>query len=544
MPLGFDDAVLLIVTKSPARSIGIAAPERIPTIPTSRSFVLILGACAVAAACSRTERAPDLLLVGLEGSPQQLDPRFSLDAYSSRVGTLLYAGLLRTTPDGATEPALAEAMEVPSPTRYRLRLREGLRFHDGSPLEAADVAATIDSILDPAIGSPKAAGFALVERIETPDPRTVEFRLRAPHAPFPVALTIGIVPRAWRHRGAGGDPPPGTGPFRLESWERDRALRLARFDGYYEGPALLEGVEFRVVPDPTVALLKLKAGELDLLQNMVNPDHLKALARMEDLQVVEADGVNYSYLGFNLEDPVVGDRRVRRAVAHAIDRRAIVEHLLRGAATPATGLLAPSNWAYAAEVPTYAYDPARARALLDEAGYRRPRDGGPRLRINYKTSTNPERRQIAEVFQHQLAEVGIEVAIESLEFGTFFGQIKDGNFQMYSLTWVGTTEPDLFYNVFHSGQTPPVGANRGRYRNPEMDALVEAARVETDREKRKALYAQVQRLAAEDLPYVSLWWSKNVVVARADLQGFVIYPGGDYLSLKDATLGGLSPAPR
>ncbi|MCA9773999.1 MAG: ABC transporter substrate-binding protein, partial [Myxococcales bacterium] len=366
---------------------------------------MVLGICAGAAgACTPAERPRDHLIVGLEGTPTQVDPRFSLDAYSSRVGTLLYAGLLRTTPDGATEPALAETMEVPSPTHYRLRLREGLRFHDGSPLEAADVAATLESIQDPAVGSPKAASFALLSHIETIDARTLDLYLTEPHAPFPVALTVGIVPRAWRHRAAGTEPPPGAGPYRLARWDRGRALRLERFEGYYEGRPTLGAVEFQVVPDPTVALLKLKAGELDLLQNMVNPDHLKALARMPDLQVIEAEGVNYSYLGFNLEDPVVGNVLVRRALAHAIDRRSIVTHLLRDSATPATGLLAPSNWAYTPDVRVYPYDPARARALLDEAGYPKPPGGGPRLRINYKTSTNPQRRQIAEIFQQQLAD--------------------------------------------------------------------------------------------------------------------------------------------
>lgn len=491
-----------------------------------------------AACVPEARRAPDRIVVGLEGEPQQLDPRFGLDAYSSRVGTLLYSGLLRPTPDGGVAPDLAAEMEIVSPTRYRFVLREGLRFHDGSPCEAADVAAAYASLLDPALGSPKGASFGRIERIETPTPLEIDIFLSEPYAPLLASLTQGIVPRSWRDRGAGAEPPPGTGPYRLARWDRGAALFLERYEGYHGGAARLPRIEFRIAQDPTVALLRLKAGELDLLQNSVNPDHLKALRRMPDLRVAAQDGVGYSYLGFNLEDPALGDVRVRRAIAHAIDREAIVRHLLHDTATAATGLLAPSNWAYEPNVRTYPYDPARARALLDEAGYPPPPGGGPRLALVYKTSTNPQRRQIAEVIQHQLAEVGVEARVQSLEFGTFFGQIKTGNFQMYSLTWVGVQEPDIYYEVFHSSRTPPEGGNRGRYRSARMDRLVEAARRAVDREERRRLYAEVQRLAAEDLPYVSLWWSKDIVVARADLRGFTIYPGGDFYALKDAWFEG------
>jgi peptide/nickel transport system substrate-binding protein len=189
-------------------------------------------------------------------------------------------------------------------------------------------------------------------------------------------------------------------------------------------------------------------------------------------------------------------------------------------------------------VPRWPYDPGRAKQLLDEAGFSDPDGNGPlpRFRLSFKTTNIDLRRRIAEALKEQLQEVGIELEIRSYEWGTFYSDIKKGNFHLYSLAWVGVMDPDIFYQIFHSQSMPPAGDNRGRYHNAELDRLLDQGRATTDAAARKLIYRRAQEIIADDLPYVPLWWWKNVVVKRPELRGFVPYPDGDLISLKSASL--------
>jgi len=227
---------------------------------------------------------------------------------------------------------------------------------------------------------------------------------------------------------------------------------------------------------------------------------------------------------------------VRQAIAHAIDRDAIIETLLDGQARKADGLLAPENWAYAQGLTRYKYDPEKAELLLDRAGFKRRGPGEPRFVLSYKTSTDRLRNRIADVMVHQLEQVGIAVEKRSYEWSTFFDDIKKGNFQSFSLTWVGLMDPDILRYIFHSSMTPPVGANRGGYSNLHVDDLLDRARIENDTKKRKDLYVQAQRIIADDCVYVPLWWADDIVVTSKRLEGFKLEPGGVYTSLAKARL--------
>ena len=227
---------------------------------------------------------------------------------------------------------------------------------------------------------------------------------------------------------------------------------------------------------------------------------------------------------------------MRKAIAYAIDRQAIIEHLIGGLAVPASGVLSPMNWAYEKDVSAYPYDPQKSGQLLDEAGYPDPDGEGPgsRFELNYKTSQNELRRRIGEALQAQLERVGIKVQMRTYEWGTFFSDIKNGNFQLYTLTWVGVTDPDIFYYLFHSKSIPPHGANRGYYFSDDVDRLIMRGRVTQDMDARKTIYSEIQKILAEDLPYVSLWFSVNIAVMDKRIKGFQLYPSGDLISLKDA----------
>ncbi len=307
---------------------------------------------------------------------------------------------------------------------------------------------------------------------------------------------------------------------------------LSRDPLYIPHPPRLEQVIFKIVPDGTVRALELKKGVLHFVQNDIEPDVVPWLQEKAGLEVLRYPGTSFQYLGMNLRDPRLQDRRVRQAIAVAIDREAIIRHLLKGLALPATGLLSPGHWAYEPDVQTHPHDPAKARALLDEAGYPDPDGSGPlpRFRLSYKTTTVDLRRRIAEAFQEQLAQVGIALDIRTYEWGTFYADIRKGNFHLYSLAWVGINDPDIYYSVFHSQMSPPQGNNRGFYAHPRIDALTEAGRRAMDIHERKRIYSKVQKLVAEDLPYIPLWWATNVVVKDKRVKGFVPYPNGDLFS--------------
>lgn len=487
--------------------------------------------------CHQEDRlGQGILVVGLESNPTNLDPRLSTDAASSRIDDLLFNRLFRKDPNGEPVKDLVEKWEQPDPLTYVFRIRKGVRFHDGRLLDARDVQYTFESLLDPSLGSPLRGSYQMISSIESPDPWTVVFKLQEPFASFLVNLDMGILPRPESAKPE-GDPTPmvGSGPFCFVSWDHGSEVRLRANADYYEGAPRIREVRFKIVPDNTVRILELKKGAVHLLVNEIEPEVLPSLEKDPRFIVEKRQGTNYSYLGFNLRDPILKSLKVRQAVACAINREDIIKYLLGGLAAPATGVLSPLNWAYDPDVTTVPFDPQKAKRLLDEAGYPDPDGEGPKERfsLSYKTSQNELRRRIGEAMQSQLDEIGIEMQIRSYEWGTFYSDIKKGNFQIYTLTWVGVTDPDIYSYLFASQSTPPTGANRGYYRNPEVDRLLKQGRVTQDRNKRKSIYGQVQRILARDLPYVSLWYSVNVAVMDSRIRGFQLFPDGSLISLKN-----------
>ncbi len=480
----------------------------------------------------------------IEAEIQHLDPRFALSAYSVKACRLVHASLV-SVDNEASEPLLelAEAIEQPDPLSYVVRLRPGVRFHDGTPLTAEDVAWTYRSIKDPALGSPYSGMYDKVVRIEVLDPLRVRFVLDRVHAPFVTDLVMGVVPRHLTE--ATGHFPEGrvvgAGPYRVGRWDSGERLELLRHDGYFGAPPRLPKLVLKTIRDDNSRLLALMGGSGDLVQNGVNPLLLDVLRQYPNLEVRSAPSISYNYLGFNLDDPVLGRKEVRQAIAYALDREAVLRSRFRGTAQLASGMLAPGHWAYEPDVRRYPYDPERARRMLDAAGLVDPDGPGPapRLRLSLKTTSNRFRRSVARVLAHQLAEVGIEVEVKAFEWGTFFHDIKSGNFQLYSLQWPAVVDPDLFHWIFHSEMIPSAenrgrGANRNHYRNPTLDALIDQGRQAIGRAERKAIYAQVQRILAEDLPYVSLWHEDNIAVTARSLQGYRILPNARFGGLLEA----------
>ena len=479
---------------------------------------------------------PEMLVMIIESSPTNLDPRVGLDAQSERIDDLLFDDLLARDEHLNVKPGLAEHWEIPDPLTYIFHLHKGVKFHDGRPLTSRDVKWTFDSLLQGKIRSTKAAAYRFVDQVEAPDDSTVIFRMKQPFATLLWNLSdgaMGIVPYGSGDEVSGH--PIGSGPFRFVSAEQDKEVIIERNDDYWGEKARLKRVRFAVVPDTTTRALELRKGSADIASNALTPDMVLALERESNLQVMRAPGTVLAYLAFNVRDPTLQDARVRQALAYAIERRPLIHYLWRDFARPAASILPPESWAYDPDVRRYDYSPERARQLLEQAGH--PLVNGVRFHLAMKTSTEESTRLLAAVLQQQLADVGIALDIRTFEFATFFSDVTRGAFELYSLRWIGGNEdPDIFEYAFHSDKFPPHGANRTYYANPRVDALIDQARSELDQNTRKQLYWEIQRILAEDVPYINLWYFDNVVVHTRRVQNLTLNPSGNYDFLKTATL--------
>lgn len=494
---------------------------------------LVLGAGLPGAACSQGRGyPPDVIVVATANAPANFDPRIGSDEASQKIHQLLYNHLVRIDDNLQVVPELAETLTNPEPTKYVATIRRGVRFHDGRALTARDVAFTFGSLIDPAFTSPRKGAYRLLASVRAVDDYTIEFTLKEPFGSFPINLVMGIVPD--RSPASIAQRPVGTGPYRFVSYAPDDRTVLAPNPEYWDGAPANGGLVLKIVPDETMRGLELRKGSADMVVNDLAPDVIHTLVGEGKVAIKTATGVDYAYIGFNLRDPILADARVRQAIGFAVDREAIVQYLRRGMASVASGVIPPLSWAYADDTFRFTHDPARARRLLDEAGYRDPDGDGPepRLRLTLKTSTSEVYRVQAAVIQRDLADIGIRLELRSMELATLFGDIIAGNVQLYTLQWVGVTDPDMLRRVFHSREVSPAGVNRGHYRNAEVDALLDRATRSTDHAERKQLYGQVQQIVAREAPYVGLWYKTNVVVHQRSLEGVTLSPIADYTFLR------------
>jgi len=495
------------------------------------AFLLLMA--GVFGGCASAPPPNNVITVAVLSSPNSLDPRIGSDETSQRVHQLVFDYLLALDEKLRVTGGLATHWEQPNPVTYLVYLRKGVRFHDGHELTADDVVHTFGSFIDPAFVSPRKGAYRMLDRVEAVDPYTVRFTLKEPFGSFPIQLVMPVVPK-----GAGAelrDRPIGTGPYRFVSFAVDDHVTLASFPDYFRGAPANGGVVLKVVPDEIMRALELRKGTVDMVVNDLSPDVVHQLAAQKAVTIAEAPGTDYAYVGVNMRDPILKDRRVRHALGHAIDRQAIVDHLRRGLARPAVGVLPPSSWAFEAGVFQFSHDPQKAIALLEEAGYRDPDGDGPqpRLRLSLKVSTNEFIRLQAAVIQQDLKRVGIELDVRSYEFATLYADVLKGNFQLFTLQWVGVSDPDMLRRVFHSKQMPPNGFNRGYYENPEVDRLIDAAMVAESDDERRKLYGDAQRVVAEDAPYISLWYKTNIAVSGTHIEGVKLTPSAEFTFLRN-----------
>lgn len=487
----------------------------------------------LAACAPKTRRTPDdTLVIAIEAAMTAPDPRYAVSNWDSKLSKLIYPGLTAVdTPSQEPRMELATKATLTAPLVWDIELRTDAKFSDGSPVTAEDVAFTYESMLAEDSDSLWHKGFSeRFSRVEAVGPHLVRFHLKEPLATFLTDIDIGIVSKAHQL---------GAGPYVLDELTTLHAV-LGVNPHFYGAKPKLPHVEIKFVRDASARLLMIVGGSVDLIQNGVRLDLLDDVREQPRVQLQTGRSVILSYLMMNNADPVMKDPRVRQAIALAIDRPAIVAAKFGGRAVLASGLLPPGHWAYADDVTKWNRDLPRARQLLDEAGLRDPDGPGPlpRVKLVYKTSSDAFRVSVARVIAAQLAEVGLDVEVRSFEFATFFSDVKKGTYQMASMQTSEITEPDFYFMYFHQSRIPskdnPDGGNRWRYVNPEVDRLTALGRHELDRDRRREIYGQVQRLVAADVPIVPLWHEDNVVLSNVDVQGYVLSP--------NARLGGLPSA--
>ena len=493
-------------------------------------------------------RGPGSVVMIIESSPNNLDLRQGTDAQSERVGGLIFDALVKKDEHYELQPWLATSWEQPDASTWVFHLHDGVRFHDGRPLEAEDVAYTIRSLIDGSLASAKGGSFIAVDKVEVRDRLTVVVHTKHPDAGLLFNMSdglFGVVPR-----GSGRDfglHPIGSGPFRFVSAVQDKEVIVERNHDYWAGmPEVLTGahrverITFQVVPDTITSALELEKGSADLASNVVTLDMVHTLEMKRNIEVASGPGSPVVYLTFNVTDPLLRDKRVRQAVASAIDRQAIVEAVWRGQARLANTLLPVGHWAAAndAQMALYPHNVSRAQRLLDEAGFPAGKDG-VRMRLTMKTSTDESTRLMAAVLQQQLRTAGIRLDIRSAEFGTFYADVTKGAFQIYALRWIGSNEdPDIFRYAYGTGSFPPKGGNRGRYSNPRVDALLAEAAASEDRAVRRADYVEVQRILADELPSIPMWYPNNEVVHTLRITNVRPRASGNFDFLREAEVTG------
>jgi len=509
------------------------------TMRRSKGLHYLLVSLLASAACLHAPvRAPGVIVVGVVSAPNSLDPRVGTDAVSQNTQQLIFSALMRVDEHLKIVPDVAERVDNPEPTVYVANLRRGVLFHDGRELTSADVVYTFRSLFDPTFPNPYRGALPMLKSVDARDRYTVVFTLTQPFRSFPANLVFPmIVPDGAGH--SFYSHPVGTGPYKFVRNVTDDRVELTAFDQYFGGPPANRGVVLKVIPDNIMAGLELRKGVTDIVVNDLPPDIVYQLEQDPRLRTERSPGTDYQYIGFNMRDPILKDVRVRRALSYAIDRNAIIEYLRRGLAVPAVGILPPESWAFNPNVPVFNYDPDKARKLLDEAGYPDPDGNGPaaRFHLTLKTSSTEFFRLQATVIQQQLQAVGVEIDVRTYEFTTLYADVLNGNFQMYSLQWVGgaVVDPDILRRVFHSNQVPPAGYNRGHFSDPQVDRVLDEASRATDDAERRRLFGEAQRLIAEQVPYISLWCKTNAVVAQRDLANLRVTPTVDFIFLKDVS---------
>ena len=468
--------------------------------------------------------------VAIESNIRTYDSRYAVDANSQYMENLIHCSLIDFDPNGSITPQLAISAPVwLSPTFLSIKLRDDLYFSNGKKVTAEDVKATYEQLNSQQV-FPRSGAFRKLKKISQKSIDHLIFELSEPDASFQNNLVVGILPHQHLDQNPIDiDKTPTCGPFTLSEKNTNRILISP--NPHYKGPIKARTqIEFKVVKSEKTRLSKLRASEIDISQNNINRDLIGDIERKyPHLKVITGSALKTTYLGFNVKDPLTGNKDIRQAISHAINRESIIDLLLGGLAEPAYSMMPPHSPYYNQGIKQRDLDIEKAKKILDDAGF--PQKDKYRFQISYKTTTDSTRINIARAIASQLKKIGIKVIIEPMEWGRFKQDVENGRVQMWSLSWIGFKDPDIFRYAFASESFPPNGGNRGRYHNKALDKLVGKGILTQAFSERKKIYDQVQQIINDELPYIFLWHEKNFAVVQKSIQGFELYQDGRLFSL-------------
>lgn len=481
------------------------------------------------------------IIMGTIGEPSTLIPFLATDSASHDVASMLFVAPLRYNKNLEIEPWAAESYEVLEDGKLlRFTLKKGILWQDGVELTADDVEFTYKLIIAPTTPTAYAEDFLAVSSFRKTGRYSFEVRYEKPFARALTSWMQSIMPR---HALEGQNllstafarNPIGVGPYRLEKWEVGSHIVLRSVPTYFEGKALLDEVVYRIIPDNATMFLELKAGKLDMM-GLSPQQYLRQTTGAsweKEWHKYKYLSFAYTYLGYNLRNPLFADVRVRRAIAHAIDRQGIIKGVLFGMGKETIGPYKPGTWAYNDTLQPYSFNPQKALELLHDAGWvdtdndgLLDKDGVPFTFTILTNQGNDQRIKAATIIQSQLKEVGITVRIRTVEWAAFIKEfVNKRRFDAVLLGWSITQDPDA-YEVWHSSKSKNGGLNFIGYHNPEVDALLEQGRLLLDMEKRKKIYDRFQELLYADQPYCFLYVPYALPIVQARFQGIEPAPAG------------------
>ncbi|MEO8436655.1 MAG: ABC transporter substrate-binding protein [Pyrinomonadaceae bacterium] len=513
--------------------------------------VLVIG--ALSAGCRRRSTA---FVIALSDNIKTIDPigSPSVDAASERVRVLMFNSLVKKDEKFDYVPELAsEIQRSDDGLTFTFKLRDGVTFHDGRALTSADAKYTMDTMLSSNFA--KSASFfegagvnkkSYIASVEAPDAATFIIKLTKPWVGLlPNLVPIPVIPKD--SYPAQKDHPIGSGPFKFLSYDTAQGVvDLEANANYWQGAPKIASIRVRVISDSNAMQAELQSGRVDIapLPTSLLPDAIKQLGDQPNLKVIQFPGSNLVLLTFNASSPPMDDVRVRQAICYAIDRERMISALLLGQGKIAHSILPEASWAYTSGQ-TYSFDPAKAKALLDEAGYKDPDGDGPKMRFSkplvYRISgSSAQARQYAGVIQNYLKDVGVPASIEAAETNTHFEELRRGNFQMAYGQWVGGNQDPIFFkDLFATSEIPTEARpskNRSRYSNKELDPLLEEAATTPDKAKARELFAKIQDIVSREAPIFPLWYTANMVVAKKNVDNIQVDASGDWGFVRNVTV--------
>jgi peptide/nickel transport system substrate-binding protein len=475
------------------------------------------------------------LVIAVLSDATQLDPHKGTDIPSANVyHGKIYEGLVSQDQNMEVQPALATEWEKLDELTWEFKLREGVKFHDGTDFNAEAVKRTIERVLDPEVASPRKKLFEMISEITIVDDHTIQFKTEYPFAPLLANLAHyagGIIsPKAIDEQGDQlGQHPSGTGPFKFDSWTPGAEVRLVKNNDYWGGKVKVDSVVFKVIPEDATRIAMVETGEAHLAEP-VPVTEVERIEGSSTMKLNRSDGLGIDYIGFNVNKKPFDNVKVRQAINLAIDTDLILKGVYNNVGTKATAPMGPGVWGHNPDLEGWGYDVEKAKELLKEAGYA---DG---FETTIWTNDNKERMDVAEVVQSQLKGVGIVAEIKVVEWGAYLEATANGDHDMFILGWSNMTG-DADYNqyfLFHSDAQGAVG-NRSFYSNPRVDELIDLGRQETDPAKRHELYKEAQAIEMEDAPMVLLRNTEYLVAVGESVEGFWLHPARIYM-INDVTI--------